>query len=130
MPASGPRLAASRRRCPRSGTARSSRKSSVDRTAGRTVHGGPEVPPMARLPLLALLLSTCPALAEERTYSITIDGKPAGEMTVSFKARDDGSTAVTVRTEYRADGPSALSFEYRGTETWKDGRLVRLEGLG
>ena len=85
---------------------------------------------MARSSLLLLLLGALPVLAEERTYAVTIDGKPAGETTVSFQTRDDGSTAVTVRSEYRTDRPTPLSFEYRGTETWKDGRLVRLEGLG
>ena len=85
---------------------------------------------MARLPTFLLLLGTLPAGAEERTYAITIDGKSAGEMTVSFQPRDDGSTAVIVRTEYRADRPTPVAFDYRGTESWKDGRLVRLEGLG
>jgi hypothetical protein len=85
---------------------------------------------MARLSALLLLLSTLPAGAEERTYAITIDGQPAGEMTVSFQARDNGSTAVTVHADYHADRPVPLALEYRGTETWKDGRLVRLEGLG
>lgn len=85
---------------------------------------------MCRLPLAALLLGAWPVLADERTYAVSIDGRPAGEMTLSFQARDDGSTAVTVRAEYRADRPNPVAFEYRGTETWKDGRLVRLEGLG
>src|SRR5215213_9131255 len=85
---------------------------------------------MARSTVLLLLLGALPILAEERTYSITIDGKPAGEMTISFQARDDGSTAVTVWAEYHADRPTPVAFEYRGTEIWKDGRLVRLDGLG
>src|SRR6185369_3402330 len=42
------------------------------------------------------------------------------------RARTDGTTAVTVR----AESPTPLGVDYRGTESWKDGRLVRLDGLG
>src|SRR4051794_7236950 len=80
------------------------------------------------LPLL--LLAALPAVAEERTFSITIDGQPAGELVVKYQTQTDGTTAVSVRADYRAERPTPLSFEYRGTESWKDGRLVRLEGLG
>jgi hypothetical protein len=85
---------------------------------------------MVRSSVLLLFLGAWPVLGEERTYSVTIDGKPAGEMAISFHARDGGATTVTVRAEYHADRPMPIAFEYRGSETWKDGRLVRLEGLG
>jgi hypothetical protein len=63
--------------------------------------------------------------AEERTYSVTVDGRPAGELCISFQSDSKGTTAVTVRAE-----SPPLAFEYRGAETWKDGRLTRLEGAG
>jgi hypothetical protein len=85
---------------------------------------------MPRLSIAALFLAVLPALAEERTFAVTVDSKPAGELVLAFQARTDGTTAVTVRTDYRAERPTPLAFEYRGTESWKDGRLVRLEGLG
>jgi hypothetical protein len=85
---------------------------------------------MARVSLTCLLLATFPALAEDRTFAVTIDGQPAGELVIGYHVRSDGNTAVTVRGEYRAERPTLLSFEYRGTESWKDGRLVRLEGFG
>jgi hypothetical protein len=85
---------------------------------------------MSRLSIAALFLAVLPALAEERTFSVTVDGHTAGELTLAFQARADGTTAVTVRTNYRAERPTPFAFEYRGTEAWKDGRLVRLEGLG
>ena len=85
---------------------------------------------MPRLSLTAAFLAALPAFAEERTFAVTVDGKPAGELVLTFQARTDGTTAVTVRADYRAERPTPFAFEYRGTEAWKDGRLVRLEGLG
>jgi hypothetical protein len=85
---------------------------------------------MPRLSLAAAFLAVLPAFAEERTFAVTIDGRPAGELIVAFQARTDGTMAVTVRADYRAERPTPIAFEYRGTEAWKDGRLVRLEGLG
>jgi YD repeat-containing protein len=85
---------------------------------------------MARLAIAALLLAVVPTLAEERTFSVTAAGHPAGDLVLTFQKRADETTAVTVRTEYRAERPTPFAYEYRGTETWKDGRVVRLEGLG
>lgn len=83
---------------------------------------------MTRLSAPLLLLSALPVLGEERTFSVTSDRRPAGELAVSYQRRTDGTTAVTVRGRWRAEKP--IAFEYRGTESWKDGRLVRLDGLG
>jgi YD repeat-containing protein len=85
---------------------------------------------MTRQALLVLGLIPIPAAAEERTFSVSVDGKPAGECVVSFQAQADGSCAISCRTEVRAEGRPRDSFEYRGTEVWKDGRLVRLDGSG
>jgi len=84
---------------------------------------------MARMSF-AVLFFALPAFAEERTFTVSIDGHPAGELVVGFEKRSDGTTAVTIRGDYRAERPTPVSFDYRGTESWKDGRLVRLEGLG
>jgi hypothetical protein len=81
---------------------------------------------MFRLSALVCVLVAVPAVAEERTFSVTVDGKAVGELVLSYRTQSDGSTAVTVRSESQ----SPLAGEYRGTETWKDGRLVRLEGTG
>ena len=80
---------------------------------------------MSRLATLVCFLAALPAPGEERTFAITADGRPAGELVLSFQAGKDGTTAVTVRSE-----SPPLAHEYRGTETWADGRLVRLDGLG
>lgn len=84
---------------------------------------------MARLSF-AVLFVVLPAWAEERAFTVSIDGHSAGELVIAFEKRADGATAVTVRSKYRLGGPTPLAFDYRGTESWKDGRLVRLEGLG
>jgi hypothetical protein len=85
---------------------------------------------MARLSVATLLLAAVTALAEERTFAVTVDGQAAGQFVIGFEKRSDGTTDTTVRGEYQIDRPTPLSFDYRGTESWKDGRLVRLEGLG
>jgi hypothetical protein len=85
---------------------------------------------MTRLSSALLFLAVLPALGEERTFSVAIDGQPAGELVLAYKRQTDGTTAVTVRAEWRAGTPTLLAFEYRATESWTAGRLVRLEGLG
>lgn len=85
---------------------------------------------MSRLALILWFLATVPALAEERIYSVTVDGKPAGELGISFATDTSGTTTAAVQAKYRAESPTTLTFDYRGSESWKDGRLVRLDGLG
>lgn len=84
---------------------------------------------MTRL-YLALMVAVPPAAAGEHVFTVTIDGRPAGEVTIAYDPRPDRTTAVTVRVQYQVDRPVPISFDYRGTETWRDGRLVRLDGLG
>ena len=80
---------------------------------------------MCRWLILATSLLALPLHGEERTFDMTVDGKVAGTMTIDYQLRD-GTTSATVRTD-RASQPA---FDYRGTESWKEGRLVRLEGAG
>jgi hypothetical protein len=81
---------------------------------------------MIRIPAIICLMAAVPAVADERTFSVTVDGKAVGELVASYRAQQDGSTAVAVRGGW----PAPFAYDYRGTETWKDGRLVRLEGTG
>ena len=84
---------------------------------------------MRYLPVVICLFAALPVMAEERTYSVTIDGHAAGKRFISFHTDSSGSTNVTIRADYKA-GSGRLAFDYHGTETWKDKRLVRLEGAG
>jgi Family of unknown function (DUF6134) len=85
---------------------------------------------MFQLALGLSLLSVLSVADDERTFSVTIDGQRAGELVVNFEARPDGESTVKIRADYRADRHTPIAFEYRGAESWKDGRLTRLEGLG
>lgn len=66
--------------------------------------------------------------AETRVFTVSVDGKHAGEATMAITRHDDGTvtmkadTSVTVSyffVKYR--------YSYSGQEVWKDGRLQRLE---
>jgi Family of unknown function (DUF6134) len=80
----------------------------------------------------ALMLAGDRALAadgitEQRDFSILVDGDPAGNYSMSITQRDDGSqtmsAAANVRVKYLA-GLKVYRYSYRGTETWKAGRLI------
>ena len=79
---------------------------------------------MRRFLLLSMWLAGATAHAEERQFAVSIDGKPAGEVRVSFKSQADGSSSVSVRMDVKGGTPAS----YSGTELWKDGRLIRLDG--
>jgi hypothetical protein len=85
---------------------------------------------MARSTIPILLVAVACAHAEERTFSVTFDGQLAGELVLNYQRRTDGTAAVSMRSNWHTDKSPPFAFEYRGTESWKDGRLVRLEGLG
>lgn len=75
---------------------------------------------LTRTLLLSLVASSC-SVGEERTYTLTID-KPAGRATVIVATDKDGS--VSLHWESELTNPQV---KHTGTETWKGGRLVRLE---
>ena len=78
--------------------------------------------------LLAGVVCVTPAFAEERAYSLSIDGQPAGEVVFTFKRQADGSTTVACRSDGKILPPGP--YRGRATEVWKDGRLVRLDASG
>jgi hypothetical protein len=79
-----------------------------------------------------VLSYTSPASAadvEARDYQISVDGKRGGESHFRIARRDDGSTVVTCQADVSvryALGLYTYRYTYRGTEVWKDSRLVRL----
>ncbi|HEX3149543.1 MAG TPA: DUF6134 family protein [Gemmataceae bacterium] len=85
---------------------------------------------MLRLVSAAVLTIVLPIQGEERTFTVTVDGKPAGEIVLEIQKRADGSTVATMREKYQSDGSTHVSFDFRGMETWKESRVVRLEGIG
>jgi hypothetical protein len=64
---------------------------------------------------------------EQRDFTIYVDGNQAGAYSMSILQRDDGSqimsASANVRVKYLG-GLKVYRYSYRGTETWKAGRLV------
>jgi hypothetical protein len=66
--------------------------------------------------------------AETRRFQIFIDNRPAGSYYMSFSERADGSIAVSERADVRIRYLLiSYHYSYRGTEVWKDGRLLQLD---
>jgi hypothetical protein len=89
--------------------------------------------PAARrlLALAAALACAAPAAAadvETRDYSISVDGKHAGDAHMTINRQDDGTTAMSCDTDIKIGGPLlGYRYSYRGREVWKDGRLQRFD---
>ena len=64
---------------------------------------------------------------EQRDFTILVDGDQSGSYSMSITERDDGSqimsASANVRVKYLG-GLKVYRYGYRGTETWKAGRLV------
>jgi hypothetical protein len=64
---------------------------------------------------------------ETRTFRASVDGRERGQLVMSFVQNDDGTETVSGETELNFN---FIVYRYRyasvGTETWKDGRLIRL----
>jgi hypothetical protein len=69
------------------------------------------------------------AEAETRRYAIEIDGKPSGNYQMIIRQESDGTAVVSCHAHARVKfGFLPLyRYAYLGTETWKNGRLVRLD---
>jgi hypothetical protein len=81
------------------------------------------------LGVLLVILSPLAARAAEvevREYSVTVDGKAAGEYRVTF-SREEGTLTLTCQAEVKVKLAlvTAYSYSYSGVEVWKDGRLVK-----
>ncbi len=82
----------------------------------------------------AILLAPGMAAAadtETRDFTISIDGKRAGEYHMTISRQDDGTATMVGEADVRLSffgGLKVYTYQYRGTEAWKDGRLQRLDG--
>jgi hypothetical protein len=84
--------------------------------------------------LAAVALALCPlaktvaANVEVRQFNNFIDGKYAGEYRMTITGQDDGT--VTMEGQAKVDIRVLLvhfTYNYRGKEVWKDGRLLRFD---
>lgn len=85
-----------------------------------------------QIPLLALIGMSAAALpaqaqTEHREFNVQVDGKPAGQSTLSIAKQIDGSFIVTGQVTVKVKQiVGSYSYTYSGSETWKDGKLVQL----
>jgi Family of unknown function (DUF6134) len=64
---------------------------------------------------------------ERRTFSVTVDKKPAGSNELVIQVRDDGAEVVTSQADVTVKAfLFTYKYTYHGVETWKDNRLLRL----
>jgi hypothetical protein len=79
---------------------------------------------------LALSALTAPAAraadAETRDFAVFVSGKPVGEVHLTIKRQDDGTTTVSCDTDIYVDLLlGKYKFVFRGQEEWKNRRLVK-----
>jgi Family of unknown function (DUF6134) len=75
-------------------------------------------------------LQAAPPALEHREFTVLVDGRRAGEYHMTIRHSEDGTEVMTgqanVRVSYLA-GLKVYRYSYRGTETWKAGKLQRFE---
>jgi hypothetical protein len=66
---------------------------------------------------------------EVRRFSVSIDGKPSGQYTMTLIKGDDGKLTIAcdAHVKVKVAFVTAYHYDYTGTEVWKDGRLVSLK---
>ena len=80
------------------------------------------------LALLADVATAHAADVEARDFSVTVDGKAAGNYHMVIQRRDDGSFVMGAQADVTLKYVViSYNYKYRGTEVWKDGRLLQLD---
>lgn len=80
-----------------------------------------------------LISSSAPVMGadtEYRDFMVTVGGKRAGEYHMSVVRQDDGSLVQSGQADVKVKylgGVYTYKYTYRGSEVWKNGKLVRLE---
>ena len=71
------------------------------------------------------------AEAEERTFSVAVDGKPAGATTMTYRAADDGAETLDVAADIRVR-VLVVTYRYslRSSEAWKAGKITGITANG
>jgi hypothetical protein len=69
---------------------------------------------------------------ETRDFTIQVDGKPAGKYHTTIRRQDDGSISFAAESEVKVSVllVNVYTYNYRGLELWKDGRLQHFESSG
>jgi hypothetical protein len=67
---------------------------------------------------------------EHRNFAVFVDGKRGGDFHMTIQHSEDGTDTVTAQANVRISylgGLKVYRYTYRGTETWKAGRLQRFD---
>jgi hypothetical protein len=100
--------------------------------------GGARIAPkcswLMSLGVAALLVASLPAGAatvEYRDFTIQVDGKPAGYFRVTITEPGNGTIVMAGEANVKFVHHVVLTYQYsyRGTETWKGHRLLRLQSF-
>ncbi len=69
---------------------------------------------------------------QTRTFSITVDGKKAGEYNMIIEKQPDGTLVLLAKSNVRVTilAVPVYTYSYDGKEVWKDGRLTHFEIMG
>jgi hypothetical protein len=69
---------------------------------------------------------------ETRNFSVSVDGKKAGEYKMVIQKQPDGSVVLYAASDVRVTvlAVPVYTYSYRGKEVWKDGRLQHFESKG
>jgi hypothetical protein len=82
--------------------------------------------------LIANLCQAAAADVEVRDFVILVDNKQAGEYHVTIQSQDDGTTSLSAQSSVRVTvlAVPVYTYNYRGLEVWKNGRLQHFESSG
>jgi len=77
------------------------------------------------------LVAVGPALAVEtevRTFTVSINGKPAGSHKLAYRLDEAGAETIAVVSDVKAKvGPLNFTHTHRSVEVWKNGRVISLD---
>ncbi|MGE3804089.1 MAG: DUF6134 family protein [Gemmataceae bacterium] len=131
-PAGGKSIKAARRRADKLEVPRRANRAQDNRTLSlhpRKERSSMPAPSRWILAGLVSLALTGSLSAETREFVVFIDGKPSGQYSMVIEPQKDGSTLVTNTAEVRVlfARITVYRYSYRGTELWKEGKLVRMD---
>lgn len=79
-----------------------------------------------------LLVAGGPVLAVEtevRTFTVCIDGKPAGSYKLAYRVDETGAETIAAVSDVKGKvGVLNYTHTHRSVEVWKNGRVVSLDG--
>jgi YD repeat-containing protein len=65
---------------------------------------------------------------EQRQFAMVLDGRRVGEYHVKITQQADGAVVMSGQGQMQYNQPGLVStYRYRGSEVWKEGRLLRLD---